>query len=132
MESDELTQSIIRDLVKQRSRNDIIQRVCERAGLNWPQAEQLVRRVEADHAHAIARGQSPLLILLSIGSILIGLALLYLAIDYLVGFVNAQLLEELLSVRSAWYRLAGGVTGLGMVVGGLIGLWRTTSRYFET
>ena len=129
---EELTRRIVAELARQHDRNDIIQMVCERAGMEWPQAAQLVKQVEAEQAHTIARKQSPLLIFLSIGSILIGAALLYLAFDYVMGFLQGHALEELLNFRSGLYRLAGAVTGLGMVVGGLIGLYNTLLRYFET
>lgn len=129
---EELTRRIVAELARQHNRNDIIRMVCEHAGLEWPQAEQVVKQVEAEQAHTIARKQSPLLIFLSIGSILIGIALLYLGFDYVMGFFRGQALEELLSVRTGLYRIGGAVTGLGMIVGGFIGLYNTLLRYFET
>ena len=51
---EDLTRRIVAELARQHNRNNIIQMVCEQAGLNWPQAEQLVKQVEAEQAHAIA------------------------------------------------------------------------------
>ena len=130
--NEELTRQIVNDLSRQRSRNEIIRMICEQAGMDWPQAEKFVQQVEIEQAHSIARKQSPLLIALSIGSVLIGAALLYLGVDYVLGYFRGQALDELLNLRSGLYRIAGGITGLGMIVGGLIGLYNTFLRYFET
>ena len=130
--SEDLTQRIVNDLSRHRSRNEIVRMVCEEGGLDWPQAEQFVQRVETEQAHTIARKQSPLLIFLSIGSVLMGIVLLYLGADYLMGFFRGHALEEILNFRTGLYRLAGALTGIGMIVGGFIGLYNTFSRYFET
>lgn len=130
--SEDLQDMVVQQLVRQHSRNEIIRMVCERGSMNWPQAEKFVEQVEAERAHTIARRQSPLLILLSVGSVLVGAALLYLGADYILGIFRGQVLEELLGVRYGIYRMAGAVTGIGMIVGGLIGLYNTFLRYFET
>ena len=130
--NEQLTQRIVSDLAKQRSRNEIIRMVCEQEGMDWPQAEKFVQQVETEQAHTIARKQSPLMIFLSVGSVLVGMALLYLGLDYVMGYFRGQALEELLNFRTGLARIAGGVTGIGMIVGGLIGLYKTFIRYFET
>jgi hypothetical protein len=130
--NEDLTEMIVKQLVKERSRNEIIRSVCEQGGMNWPQAEKLVRDVEAQQAHSIASGQSPLLILLSVGSVLIGLLLLYLAVQYVMDYFQGQALEAFLNLRTGLYRIIGGITGLGMIAGGLIGLWKTFYHLFET
>lgn len=129
---EELTRRIVDELARQHNRNDIIKMVCETSSLNWPQAEQLVKQVEAEQAHTIARKQGPLLIFLSIGTLLIGAALLAYSAEFFIAFFQGQPLDMLLSVRLGYYRLIGALTGIGMLVGGLIGLYRTLLRYFET
>ncbi len=129
---EQLKQNVINDLSKQRSRNEIIRMVCEQGGANWREAEELVKQVEAEHAHTIARKQSPLMIFLSIGTLLIGAAMLAYSAEFFMAFFQGQALDMILSARSAYYRLAGALTGTGMVVGGLIGLYNTMLRYFET
>ncbi len=129
---EKLTQRVVNDLARHRSRNEIIRSVCEESSMNWPQAEEFVRNVEAEHAHAIARKQSPLMIFLSIGSVLIGAALLAYGAEFFMAFFSGDALSAILSVRSAYLRLAGSLTGLGMVIGGLIGLYDALRRYFET
>ena len=130
--NEDLTQRIVNDLARHRSRNEIIRAVCEESSMNWPEAEQFVQRVEAEHAHAIARKQSPLMIFLSIGSVLVGAALLAYGAEFFITFFSGSPLSAILSLQSAYLRLAGSLTGLGMVVGGLIGMYNTLVHYFET
>lgn len=130
--NEDLSQRIVNDLARHRSRNEIIRAVCEASSMNWPEAERFVRRVEAENAHAIARKQSPLMIFLSIGTVLIGLALLAYGVEFFMALFRGDALSAILGARSAYLRLAGSVTGLGMVVGGLIGVYNTLTSYFET
>ncbi len=127
----QLVQRIVKDLAKQRSRNEIIREVCEQSGLNWPEAESLVQQVAQEHGRAIARRQGPLLILLSAGTLLIGAGLLLYGLEFFLAFFQGSTLEQVLSLRSAYLRLIGGFTGLGMLVGGFIGLWKTVLPLFE-
>ncbi len=129
---EQLTQKVVDGLSKHRSRNEIIRSVCEESSMNWPEAEQFVRSVEAEHAHTIARKQSPLMIFLSVGSLLVGAARLAYGAEFFMALFKGDALSVILSARSAYLRLAGSVTGLGMVIGGLIGLYDALTRYFET
>lgn len=122
---EQLAQRVVNDLAKHRSRNEIIRSVCEEGGLNWTEAEKLVQQVEQEHGRAIARRQGPLMIFLSIGTLLIGIALLIYGLEFFMAFFQGDTLEQALSLRSAYLRLIGGLTGLGMTAGGLIGLWKT-------
>lgn len=129
---EQLTQRIVNDLVKHRSRNEIIRTICEEAGLNWSEAENLMQHAEQDHRRTIARRQGPLLIFLSVGSLLIGLLLIFYSMEFFIAFFQGDRLQQVLSLRSGYLRLVGGVTGLGMIIGGLIGIWKTMAGYFET
>ncbi len=130
--NEERTQRVVNDLSKHRSRNEIIRMLCEEGGMNWPEAEAFVKKVEAEHAHTIARKQGPLMIFLSIGSLLVGAALLAYGAEFFMALFQGDALSIILSARSAYLRLAGSVTGLGMVIGGFIGLYDAFTRYFET
>ncbi len=129
---DELTQRVVKELARQRSRNEIIRTLCEESSMNWPEAEQFVKKVEAEHAHAIARKQGPLMVFLSIGSLLVGAALLAYGAEFFMALFQGDALSIILSARNAYLRLIGSLTGLGMVIGGLIGLYNTMQRFFET
>lgn len=122
---EQLVQRIVSDLGKHRSRNELIRWVCEQTGMNWPDAEKLIQQVEQERRRTIARRQSPLLIFLSIGTLLIGIALLIYGMEFFLAFLQGSTLDQVLSLRSAYLRLIGGVTGLAMLAGGLIGFWKT-------
>jgi hypothetical protein len=128
---EQLEQRVVTDLSKHRSRNEIIRSVCEQGGLNWPEAERYVQRVEKNHGRTIARRQGPLMLFLSIGTLLIGLLLLVYSAEFFIAFFQGDTIEKILSVRSGYYRLAGALTGFGMLVGGLIGLYDAAAQYFE-
>jgi hypothetical protein len=132
MMDDQLTQRVINDLARHRSRNEIIRMVCEESSLNWSAAVQAVNQLEAEHAHTIARKQGPLMIFLSIGSLIVGAALLAYGAEFFMALFHGDALTAILSARSAYFRLAGSLTGLGMVIGGIIGLYDAFARYFET
>jgi hypothetical protein len=130
--SEDLKAMIVRDLVKQRDRNDIIEAVCEQGGLDWQQSEELVQQVETEQAHAIARGQTPLMIFLSVGTVAIGMLFLAYSIQILKLIFRANPLAGILLLASNNVPLAVGVIGLAMIAGGMIGMWKMLSRYFET
>lgn len=128
--NEELTAFIIKELGKQRSRQDIIQKVCERGGLHWKDAEQLIALVETQHKRTIATRQTPLLLFLSIGTLLIGIGLLAFNMQILLAFFQKDVLGQILSLQGSYYQVIGLVTGLGMTVGGMVGLWKAFGAIF--
>jgi hypothetical protein len=128
--NEELTAFIIKELGKQRSRQDIIQKVCERGGLHWKDAERLIALVEAKHKRTIATRQTPLLLFLSIGTLLIGIGLLAFNMQILLAFFQKDVLGQILSLQSSYYQIIGLITGLGMTVGGMVGLWKAFGAIF--
>ena len=128
--NEELTQFVIKELGKHHDRKEIIRKVCEQRGLNWKEAEQLIILVEAQHKRTIAVRQTPLLLFLSIGTLLIGIGLLAFNMQILLAFFHKDLIGQALSLQSSYYRLLGLVTGLGMTIGGLAGLWKAFGAIF--
>jgi hypothetical protein len=128
--NEELTAFIIKELTKHRERKDIIQKVCERGGLNWKDAERLITLVESNHKRTISTGQAPLMLFLSIGTLLLGIGLLAFNMQTLLAFFQKDVLGQILSAQSSYYRILGLITGLGMTVGGLIGLWKAFGSIF--
>lgn len=128
--NDELTTLIIKELGRQRSRQDIIQKVCERGELDWKDAERLITLVESQHKRTIATRQTPLLLFLSIGTLLIGIGLLAFNMQILLAFFQRDVLGQILCLQSSYYRIIGLVTGLGMTVGGMVGLWKAFGAIF--
>lgn len=128
--NEELTAFIIKELSRHRNRRDIIQRVCERGGLNWKQAERLITLIEAKYRRTVTVQQAPLLLFLSIGMLLLGIGLLGFNLQILLAFLQKDVLEQLLSLQSGSYHVIGLVTGLGMTIGGLVGLWKSFGTIF--
>ncbi len=129
---EELTRRVVADLSRQRNRDDIIQMVCEQAGMEWPQAEQLVKQVEIEQAHTIARKQAPLLIVLSTVTVAAGLALVFYSFSVLREILRGDILTIVLGLAAAYSPLMLGGMGLAMITGELVGLNNTYRRYFET
>jgi hypothetical protein len=48
----------------------------------------------------------------------------------LFAFFQKDVLGQILSLQSSSYRILGLITGLGMTVGGLAGLWRALGAIF--
>ena len=123
MNKEELIELVIRELGKHHERRDIVARICEQSTLGWGEAEQLVTEVESQYKRKIAARQGPLLVFVSVGTLVIGLGLLIYNIELIAAIFNKDLLGQVLSLRSGYLQLISLVTGLGMTVGGLYGLW---------
>jgi hypothetical protein len=130
MNNAELTDQIIKGLGKHHDRQEIVRRICEQSGLSWSEAEQLINEVETQNRRKIAVRQGPLMMFLSIGSLVLGIGLTVYNMDILIAIFNADLLSQILSLQSGYYRLASLVTGAGMMIGGLFGVWTTLSSFF--
>jgi hypothetical protein len=128
--NEELTRFIIKELGKHHDRKEIIHKVCERGELNWKEAEQLIVLIEAQHKRAIAGRQTPLLLFLSIGTLLLGIGLLAFNLQVLSAFFQKDVLGQALSLQSSCYRIGGLISGFGMTMGGMIGLWKAFGAIF--
>ncbi len=131
-EIEELQEIIVDGLVVHQTRNDIILSVCERGGLQWPEAEELVKRVEVERAHAIARGQMPLVALLSAALVAAGSWLLNDTYRLIRDAFRGDALSTMFMLVSGYYQLGLALMGGTMVAGGMIGMWKALQRYFET
>jgi hypothetical protein len=127
---DKLTAFIIKELSRHHDRKDIVRKVCEQERLNWKQAEQLVILIEARHNRSIKVHQAPLLLFLSIGILILGVGLLGFNLQILIAFFQREVLMQSLSLQSGSYRVVGVLTGLGMTLGGLVGLWKSFGTMF--
>jgi hypothetical protein len=83
--NEELTGLIINELGRHRDRDGIIMAVCEKGGLDWPQAEKLIQQVEEEHKRTITRRQSPILIAISVVTVIAGMVPLGYGILFLVA-----------------------------------------------
>jgi hypothetical protein len=123
--NEELNDLIIKKLGKHHVRNDIIAVVCERSTLSWTEAEKLIEQVEAEHGRMIAGRQGPFLILVSAGTFILGIGLVFYNSQFFIGFFQRGVFEQILSLQGGYYRVIGLITGLGMAAGGLLGLGKS-------
>ena len=123
--NEELTNLIIKKLGKHHDRNDIIAMVCEQSTLGWTAASKLIEQVEAENGSIIEGRQRPFLILVSSGTLILGIGLLFYNSQFFTGFFQREIFEQLLSLQGGYYRVIGLITGLGMAVGGLLGLGKS-------
>jgi hypothetical protein len=128
--NEELTPFIIKELGRHHSHKEIVEKICRRSTLNWTEAEQLVVLVEAQHRRVIASRQTPLLLFISVGTLILGIGLLAMNLQVLAGFTHKDLFAQVLTAQSSYYRIIALVTGLGMTGGGLVGLWRALGAIF--
>jgi len=117
---------VARELGSGADRNTLIRYVCETGEMSWPEAEAFVARVALEHEHEIAKRQSPLMLVISIGTIIGGAFLTLAGVYVLITFFSGELRARLDFV---YYAL---VTGLAMIGGGLIGLTRTLKSLRDT
>src|SRR5690242_17946677 len=120
MEQEEIINFIVRELAKSHRPRDIVMDVCERTKMSWPEAEKLVRHVQATRGREVAARQSPMLIAFCVGLLLLGVGGIF------VGMVTLS--DEGERARSSIQYI---VTGIGMVLGGIIGLWNTIAAYLN-
>ena len=74
MDRPQITESVVRDLARHRSHNDIILSVCRMTGMDWKAAEAFVRQVENSQRQTIATRRAPLILILAGIGILGGLS----------------------------------------------------------
>jgi hypothetical protein len=110
--NEDLTILIIKVLGKHRDRNVITRKVCEQGGLNWKEAEQLIVLVEAKHRRTITTRQTPLILFLSIGTLLLGLGLLTFNMQIVFAFFQNDVFGQIFSLPGSHYRILGVSTGL--------------------
>lgn len=130
MNKEELTNLIIKELSRHKDRKEIVQKVCEQSTLNWSEAERLVEEFASQNKRKIAARQSPLLIFLSIGTLVLGIGLLAYNVKFVMDFFQKDTMGQILSLQSGYYRVATLVTGVGMTIGGFYGMWNTLAALF--
>lgn len=129
MNKETATDFVIRELGKHHARNDIIQRLCEVTSMNWGQAENFVREVEAQNASLIAQKQSPLITIIGVLTIIVGFGLsVWVAYETLHGVIIFFLSFPVPYLGNLTYF----VVGIGMVAGGIRGMWETLTRLWHS
>jgi len=130
MNHEALTNLIIKELSKHKDPKEIARKVCEQSNLNWNEAERLIEEVASQNKIKISTRQSPLLIFLSIGTLVLGIGLLAYNMRFVMDFFQRDTVGQILSLQSGYYRVAELVTGMGMTIGGFYGMWKTLVALF--
>ena len=129
MNKQQATEFVIRELGSHRQRNDIIQTLCEKGGINWKAAEKFVEQVEAENTGAIALRQSPLITVIGMGTALGGLGLM-------IWIVTATLQGIAIYFLSFPVPYLGNISyffiGLAMMVAGIWGTWETILKIWNS
>jgi hypothetical protein len=129
MNKEETTIFIINELARHRDRNDIILDLCRQLNIEWKTAEQLVKGVESQHGKTVAKKQSPFLLVLGVVILIAGIVLTVNGALYVLGFTQTDTVDQLLSARTAYIQAGSLITGLGMIIGSIIGFWKTFAAF---
>jgi hypothetical protein len=134
MEQADLHAFIIDRLSGAVNSDDIVMELCEKHGLNWPEAEALVLEIQSEHENTITRRQSPLLTIIALGLFLGGLALIgfsvYSLVELLQSYSQANLfytdMPGALLIIFEYGAGSLGMIGVGaaIVLGSLVGMRR--------
>ena len=128
--NDELTAFIIKELDRRHDRRKIIQKVCEKGGLHWKEAERLFVLVEARHKNTVLIPQTPVLLFWSIGMLIIGIGLLLYNTEILLAFFQKDALAQTLNLQGSSFRMIGLFTGTGITAVGMACLWKALGYIF--
>lgn len=131
MQTEEITKYVVNALGRHRSRNDIVQYLCEHANMTWPEAEKIVKQIEVRHGTEINARQSPLIIALGIVGLIGGIALIAYCGIYFIGLTQQDAAGMARGSRGVIYAIGAFFTGIGMITGALIGMWKTIKDFFE-
>ena len=128
----EVTKKILHDLTDDRDMDDIVMEVCEKTGLGWEEVEKYVNRLSIEDKSEITLAQSPLLVLLALGTFLAGVVVI------LYGLYQAYLIYSANSQAFVLYLVTNGgglfwnfILGTAMITGSLKGMEEVWEAIFE-
>ncbi len=126
MDLAKLTENVVRDLSRHRSRNDILMSICNASGMDWTEAQKFLHQVELNQGESIAARRRPLLIVMSLAGVIGGLlAAVGLVIATLDGWIIFFLRLPIPYLGNIFYFSAGVLC----FVGGLVGLQSAMKRH---
>lgn len=121
-----LTEHVVRDLSRHRSRNDILLSICNASGMDWTEAQRFLHQVELNQGDKIAARRRPLMIVMSLVAIVGGLlAAGGVVIATLDGWIVFLLKLPIPYLGNVVYFSLGVLT----FVGGLVGLQSAMKRH---
>ena len=129
MNQEQAKEFVIRELGRNLPKNEVIRELCEQSGMNWTEATEFIEQVEFDHESEIALKQSPIIVFLGSMFLLGGLILTgTIAVMTFQGYVIFLLKLPIPYLGNIVYF----VTGVGLITGGLRGMWDTLMRIWNS
>ncbi len=119
----ELTRYVIDKLAAFATRNDVVFDVCRVMDWEWDRAELFVKAVQERNFRRIAFGQSPWILFLGVGVLILGLGLTMGMFILLWDAYRGELLSNPALVLRAPRLVYAFFVGVTMIVGSLGGLW---------
>jgi hypothetical protein len=134
-----IEERILQRLTDADDRENIILGLCETEDLNWSEARAMVEAVEARKKNQIVLAQSPVLVMIALGTFIGGLVFLgYAAYNIAIAYKTYASTLNPASVGFLLYLLTYGgffwefaILGLAMVVGSLKGMQDVWMAVFE-
>jgi hypothetical protein len=132
MDTPALTTYIVDRLSDSINPDDIVLEICERSGMSWPEAEALVKEVQAERGQEVARKQFPLLAFVALAIFIGGIALLGYSLYMLFMVTNTYAsnvmgpweLSNLLNFIFNYAELTFSIllVAIAMILGSLLGM----------
>jgi hypothetical protein len=102
--------------------------LCEKGYAEWNDANAIVEEVEMRHKGSVARRQAPLLMVFAIGAIL---ADLYLTTRAIIATLSGVIIVVFGPSVPYLGNLAFFIIGMGMLLGGMYGIWQTLASAMQ-
>ena len=138
MDTPDITNYIVYRLSDAVPPNDIIMDICDKTGISWPEAEELVEQVQFEHEQDVTKRQFPLLTLVALSIFVGGVGLLaystYMLFLTTSTYANTALnpwdLPDTLNLifNYAAFTLSLILFAIAMILGSLLGMrqvWAT-------
>ena len=128
----EVNEKILEDLTDVRDIDDIVMDVCEKTGLDWNEAETYVNGLAVKNKNKITLAQSPLLVLIALGTFLAGAAIIlsdiYQAYEIYLANTQAFVIYMVTNGSGLFWNF---ILGTAMITGSLKGMEDVWVAIFE-
>lgn len=108
---------IVKQLGQMRRQEDVATDVALKYAMDYSMAQQLVRQVAKDHAGSVHMRRVPIIALISVTTLLAGLAFTYASGGAILRFLSGSFLSI------SWTTIGSFATGVGMIIGSLLGFF---------
>ncbi|MBI4670992.1 MAG: hypothetical protein HY741_04915 [Chloroflexi bacterium] len=120
---EELTQFVIDKLAAVPDREQLVFDVCRLTGWQWDRADLFIKAVEQTHFRRIKLQQSPWLVVIALGTLLIGLLVAGVSAFNLWLVYRKNPFADWATLERVPYDVNMFFAGIVMVVSALVGLW---------